>query len=231
MDSLHILVGSAVSIGFLHTIIGVDHSLPFIVLGRAQSWTLRKTLFVTLLCGVGHVLSSVLLGGIGIGLGVAAAKLQWIESWRGGVAAWSLIIFGLAYAGWSLARQRRRQRGAHAHGHRVHSHEQRIEGEHRHEGLSPTALTAWTLFIIFVLGPCEPLIPLLMVPALSLGAWAAVPVASAFGLTTIGTMMLVVTIGYFGVTLPFFQRLEAHAHTLAGLAIAASGLAIQLLGI
>jgi len=231
MDSLHILVGSAVSIGFLHTIIGVDHSLPFVVLGRAQGWTLHKTLFVTVLCGVGHVLSSVVLGGMGIGLGVAITRLQWIETWRGGVAAWTLILFGLAYAGWSLARQRRRQRRVHAHGESVHSHEHRGAGEHRHEGLSPAALTAWSLFIIFVLGPCEPLIPLLMVPALSLGAWAVLPVAGAFGLTTIGTMVLVVTVGYFGVSLPMFQRLEAHAHTLAGLAIAASGLAIQLLGI
>ena len=92
-------------------------------------------------------------------------------------------------------------------------------------------MTAWSLFIIFVLGPCEPLIPLLMVPALDYGAWGVVQVALAFGLTTIGTMMLVVTVGYYGLKLSAFRRLEAHANTLAGLAIAASGLAIQVFGI
>lgn len=231
MDTLTVLVGSAVSIGFLHTLIGVDHSLPFVVIARAQRWSLRKTLGLTVLCGFGHVLSSVALGILGIGLGVAVTRLEWIESWRGEAAAWSLILFGLAYSGWSLARQRRRQKAAHAHGEQVHSHEHSDGGHHRHEGLSPRALTAWSLFIIFVLGPCEPLIPLLMVPALSLGAWALVPVAGAFAVTTIGTMTLVVGVGYYGVKLPLFRRLEAHAHTLAGLAIAASGLAIQLLGI
>lgn len=231
MDHLTILVGSAVSIGFLHTLIGVDHSLPFVVLGRAQGWTVRKTLVVTALCGVGHVLSSVVLGIFGIAMGVAVGRLEWIESWRGGVAAWALILFGLLYAGWSLARQRRRQRSAHAHGAEVHAHEHGDGDDHRHDGPSPRALTAWSLFVIFVLGPCEPLIPLLMVPALSLGAWAVVPVAGAFAATTIGTMMLVVALGYYGFELPLFRRLEAHAHTLAGLAIAASGLAIQLLGI
>jgi hypothetical protein len=44
-------------------------------------------------------------------------------------------------------------------------------------------------------------------------------------------MLLLVTAGYFGLALPVFKRLEGHANTLAGLAIAASGLAIQLFGI
>lgn len=231
MDALTVLVGSAVSIGFLHTLIGVDHSLPFVVIGRAQGWSLRKTLGLTVLCGVGHVLSSVALGTLGIGLGMAVTRMEWVESWRGEIAAWILVLFGLAYAGWSLARGRRRQQAAHAHGEQVHSHEHSDGEPHRHEGPSPRALTAWSLFIIFVLGPCEPLIPLLMVPALSFGAWTVVPVAGAFAVTTIGTMALVVAVGYHGIRLPLFRHLEAHAHTLAGLAIAASGLAIQLLGI
>jgi hypothetical protein len=112
----------------------------------------------------------------------------------------------------------------------VHAHESAAAHAHGSK-LSPAALTGWSLFIIFVLGPCEPLIPLLMVPAFDLGAWAAVPVTVAFAVTTIGTMLLLVTAGYFGLALPVFKRLEGHANTLAGLAIAASGLAIQWFGI
>jgi sulfite exporter TauE/SafE len=232
MEPLGILVASAVSIGFIHTLIGLDHTLPFVVLGRAQRWSYRKTMAITALCGLGHVLSSVALGVFGIGLGVAIGHLNWIEATRGSIAAWFLIVFGLAYAGWSLARGRRGHRHVHVHGQGlVHAHHHDVE-EHAHSGgLSPAALTAWSLFIIFILGPCEPLIPLLMVPAFELGAWAAVPVTLAFSLTTIGTMTMLVTAGFFGLALPAWKRLEGHANTLAGLAIAASGLAIKLFGI
>lgn len=230
-NALGILLVSAVSIGFIHTLIGVDHSLPFVVLGRAQGWSLKKVLAVTTACGIGHVLSSVVLGGIGIGLGAAIGHLEWIEGTRGTFAAWALILFGLTYAAWSFARQRHRQRHVHQHGNgTVHAHEH-SRSVHDHNRTKPAVVTAWSLFIIFVLGPCEPLIPLLMVPAFDLGLWAVVPVTLAFGIATIGTMLAVVAAGYYGLQLAPFRRLESHAHTLAGLAIAASGLAIQLFGI
>ena len=229
--SLSILLVSAVSIGFIHTLIGIDHSLPFVVLGKARGWSLRKVLGITCLCGIGHVLSSVVLGGLGIGLGVAVARLEWIEGARGEVAAWSLIFFGLTYAAWSFARRRRKQRHIHSHGEgSAHTHDHGGQA-HDHDAAGPATLTAWSLFIIFVLGPCEPLIPLLMAPAIGLGTWAVIPVTAAFGLTTILTMLAVVTIGFHGLRLAPLRRLEAHANTLAGLAIAGSGLAIQLFGI
>ena len=232
MDTgLNILLMSGIGIGFIHTLIGVDHSLPFVVLGRAQGWSLTKLLTITGVCGLGHVLSSVVLGTVGIGLGVAISQLEWLEGARGSLAAWTLIIFGLTYAAWSFARQRRRQRHTHEHQGLVHSHEHSGDASHKHGSLSPTTVTAWSLFVIFLLGPCEPLIPLLMVPALDYGTSGVIQVALAFGLTTIGTMLLVVTIGYYGLKMAAVRPLEAHANTLAGLAIAASGLAIQLFGI
>jgi hypothetical protein len=235
MDAtLGILLTTAIGVGFVHTLIGIDHTLPFVVLGRAQGWSLRRVLVITGLCGLGHVASSVVLGVLGIGLGVLVSRLEWIEAVRGSLAAWVLIIFGLAYAAWSFARSRRSCRHTHAHaGGVVHAHDHL--GSHGHHGgdapLNPAAVTAWSLFIIFVLGPCEPLIPLLMVPAMDLGTPAVVAVALAFGVTTIGTMLGIVTLGYLGLRLAWSRRLEAHANTLAGLAIAASGLAIQLFGI
>jgi sulfite exporter TauE/SafE len=232
MEPLGILIVSAVSIGFVHTLIGIDHTLPFVVIGRAQGWSYRKTAALTVLCGMGHVASSVVLGLFGIGIGVAVGRLEWIEATRGSIAAWFLIVFGLVYAAWSMARKRRGQRHIHVHdGGMVHAHGDPAASHAQSTKLSPAGLTAWSLFIIFVLGPCEPLIPLLMVPAFDLGAWAAVPVTVAFAVTTIGTMLLLVTAGFYGLGLPVWKRLEGHANTLAGLAIAASGIAIQLFGI
>jgi hypothetical protein len=69
------------------------------------------------------------------------------------------------------------------------------------------------------------------VPAFDQGTWAAIPVTLAFAVTTIGTMLAIVATGFLGMSLPVFRRLEGHANTLAGLAIAASGIAIELFGI
>ncbi|TDJ55612.1 MAG: hypothetical protein E2O47_03820 [Gemmatimonadetes bacterium] len=232
MDTtLTVLLGSAIGVAFVHTLIGIDHSLPFVVLGKANGWSLRKTLGLTTVCGIGHVLSSVVLGLLGIGLGTAVASLEVIEASRGTLAAWTLIVFGLVYAGWAFARRRRGTRHAHQHDGLVHSHAD-ARPTHRHSTPSATAaITAWSLFIIFVLGPCEPLIPLLMIPAAAMGTGVVVLVTVAFGVVTVATMLGLVTLAYYGLRLQRMHWLEQHAQVMAGLAIAASGVAIRVLGI
>jgi len=230
-----VLLSTAVGIGFLHTLIGVDHSLPFVVLGRAQGWSVRKLLTITILCGVGHVLSSVILGLLGIALGVAAERLQWIETRRGEISAWLLIGFGLAYATWALYRSIRSRPHRHLHFHAdegIHAHEHRHQDEHLHpHQLDRRALTIWTLFIVFVFGPCEPLIPLLIVPALHHSWYGVALVAVVFGVTTVGTMVVVVLAGFHGLRPIFFSFFERHVHVVAGLMIAASGIAIKAFGL
>ena len=78
-----ILIVSAISIGFVHTILGPDHYLPFILLSKARNWTAAKTAIITTICGVGHVLGSILLGIVGISFGWGLDNLNLIESHRG----------------------------------------------------------------------------------------------------------------------------------------------------
>lgn len=238
--SVAVLLTTAISIGFVHTLIGVDHSLPFVVLGRARGWTLRKVLAITAACGLAHVLSSVLIGGFGIGLGVALERLEIIEGFRGSVASWLIIGFGLAWAAWAFVRGRRGHHHHHAHVHEdgtvhEHGHDHLTDHAHAHEeGVDgrKLGLTAfWSLFLIFAFGPCEALIPVLMFPAME-HAWGVVwLVTAAFGLTTIGTMCAVVGAAYVGLGQVSFDRFAKHADVFAGLAIAVSGAAIPLLGI
>ena len=61
-----LLVATAAGIALLHTLAGPDHYLPFIMMSRARQWPLRRSLLVTFLCGLGHVLSSVVLGAVGV---------------------------------------------------------------------------------------------------------------------------------------------------------------------
>ena len=115
--SIAALAVGAVSIGFLHTLFGPDHYLPFIVMARSRKWSRPRTMWITLLCGIGHVGSSVVLGSVGVALGIALNKLEWVEESRGGVVAWLLIAFGLVYGVWGLRKAVKNNPHTHGHGH------------------------------------------------------------------------------------------------------------------
>lgn len=76
---LGLLILTAASIGFIHTLLGPDHYVPFVAMGAARRWSTRRTLWITSLCGIGHVLGSVLIGLVGIGIGVS---LHGSSGWR-----------------------------------------------------------------------------------------------------------------------------------------------------
>ena len=218
-SEIALLCWSAAVIGFTHTLFGPDHYLPFIVMSRARSWSAAKTAWITFLCGLGHVLSSVVLGGIGIAFGIAVMKLEAFEACRGSLAAWALIGFGFAYMGWGIHRALRRHSHSHQHSDHSHPHEQKAN------------ITPWILFTIFVLGPCEPLIPLLMYPAAKHSLSGTVLVAVVFSAVTISTMMSVVLAMAWGASFARFKPLERWTHALAGGTICLSGCAIQFLGL
>lgn len=230
-----LLAGTAVTIGFVHTLVGPDHYLPFIVMGEARKWTIRKTMFITFLCGLGHVLSSVVVGLIGIAAGISISKLEFLEGFRGNIAAWLLIAFGLVYMLISLRSLYRKKKHVH-----THTHADGIAHEHQHDHFSGHAhihladrknLTPWILFLVFVLGPCEPLIPILMYPAAEHNMSGVILVSLLFSAVTIATMMSVVLAFRLGLSHINLKPLERWVNVIAGATIAVSGLAIQFLGL
>jgi sulfite exporter TauE/SafE len=234
MDTLSLeLLLAAFGIALVHTLAGPDHYLPFVMLARARKWSARRTLGVTAVCGVGHVASSLVLGGIGVAVGVSVGAIEGMENARGELAAWLLVGFGAAYGLWGLRRAIRGRRGLalHAHGGHVHLHEHGEPGHDHHHARGERGTTFWALFVIFVLGPCEPLIPLVIAPA-STGRWQlAAVVAVVFSVTTILTMLAVVLLALLGAQRLRLAFLERWAHALAGGMVAASGLAILFLGL
>lgn len=229
------LLATAAFIGTVHTLAGPDHYVPFIAMARARGWRAGRTAAVTLACGTGHVAGSVALGAVGIALGLALGRMEWIEAFRGEVAGWLLLGFGLAYAAWGLRQAWRKRPHRHWHGHEdgvVHDHQHGHAGEHAHVHGAGTGaartLTPWLLFVIFVFGPCEALIPVLMVPAAE-GSWGRVAlVAAVFAATTLATMTTVVLAAHLGLSRLPLGPAERYAHALAGAALAACGAAIQL---
>jgi nickel/cobalt exporter len=233
---LSILFMAAFSIGFFHTLFGPDHYLPFIMMAQSGKWSPRKTMLITFLCGVGHVMSSVVLGLIAIALGVAVSKLEIIEGFRGNLAAWALIGFGFAYFIWGIKVAVRNKPHKHLHIHQdnvshTHKHVHNCEHFHVHETSPDKSMTPWILFTIFVFGPCEPLIPLLMYPAAKSSLAGLLSVVIIFSVTTISTMLGIVIISTLGINLIPLQRIGKYLHAFSGAAIFFSGIAIQFLGL
>jgi nickel/cobalt exporter len=231
-DNLTALTITAASLAFVHTILGPDHYLPFIVMSRARKWTIYKTSWVTLLSGFGHVISSILLGTIGIGVGIALNKLEFMESVRGDLAAWLFVVFGLVYMAWGFYRAIKNKPHKHIHHHgngtmHVHEHSHQEEHDHTHKN----NITPWILFTIFFLGPCEPLIPLLMYPAAKSSSWGVAQVSIVFGLVTMLTMLGLVLLASYGLKFVRLGKMERFAHAIAGATILLSGIAILFLGL
>ena len=232
---LMVLLATAISLGVLHTALGPDHYLPFIVMSRAGRWSLGRTLCITLACGLAHVGSSLVLGVVGMAVGVSVANLEELEGSRGTIAAWLLITFGLLYFIWGARQAQRSRIHRHAHFHgdgRKHLHEHNHQTEHLHDhGSDSQAVTPWLLFTIFIFGPCEVLIPMLLYPAARLDWMAVGLVTLLFGIATIVTMLGIVWAGVRGLGQLASGRLERYAHAVAGLTVCLCGVAIKFLGV
>jgi ABC-type nickel/cobalt efflux system permease component RcnA len=231
-----ILLASALSIGFFHTLLGPDHYLPFVTMARVGDWSRRKTLLVTALCGLGHVAGSVVLGMVGIAFGLSISRLEAFESSRGSWAAWGLILFGLLYMIWGVRRALRGRAHSHVHAHadgtlHLHEHAHAREHLHPHPSESGSKMTPWVLFVILLLGPCEALIPLLMFPAAT-ESWASLfLVTGTFGAATIATMLGLVFASLEGIQRISFPRAQRYGHALAGFTILLCGVAIEFIGL
>ncbi|MBM3991268.1 MAG: hypothetical protein FJ298_09720 [Planctomycetes bacterium] len=234
------LLASAALIAVVHTAAGPDHTVPFVMLARARGWSRARTLWITALCGLGHVASSLILGALASALdgalGPSSFALADFESSRGDLAAWGLVLFGSVYALWGARQALRSRAGLALHSHDGHMHVH-PHGAHEHEH-APSELrpkrrsaTFWTLFTLFVLGPCEPLIPLYFLP-LSQGEFAlASCTALVFALATIATMLTLVSLAHTGLSTLRLAALDRWSHTLAGTAISATGLATLVCGL
>jgi sulfite exporter TauE/SafE len=198
---------STIAVAFLHAL-APDHWTPFVAIAKARRWSIPHLLCITALSGLGHVGSSIGLGASGIILGVTLTSLTAIESSRGAIAGLLLVGFGLAYCVWGL------KHWGHAHAHPA----------------ANKTVTVWALVAIFVLGPCEPLIPLMFL-GIQYGWQEVWLVSLIFGLTTISMMLVQTVVAYKGLRLLLSEKLDQWTHVTCGLIIAGTGAVVMFLGI
>ena len=205
---------SAAGVAAIHTLAGPDHYLPFIAIAKSRGYGLGKTLLWTALCGVGHIGSALLIAAVFsvFAKWLAAENFEWLQENQSDLAAYLLIGIGAAYL---LHALRHRWLHRHAEGHE-HMHNLRQNGN---------SITIWVVFIVFILGPCEALFPVLAA-ATVMGTGAVVSSTLIFSGVTIATMLAAVAAGMLGLRAVHSHALQHYAHEIAGATIAACGIAI-----
>jgi ABC-type nickel/cobalt efflux system permease component RcnA len=237
---MRLLLISVAAVGFLHTIVP-DHWAPIAVLARQQGWSAARTARAAAIAGLGHVTTTLLLGGL---LWIAGATLATrYAHFVSIVSALALIAFGLwiAYGGWQEVR------GAHEHGHdhshlahghahrhpggaeHVHWHEHNEEDWHVHESgdaavhVHPHETSGRTaLLLILGSSPMVEGIPLFF-NASTKGAELLGGMAVVFALSTILTYVAMCVVAARGLAKTSFGPLERYGEVLSGLFVAAVG--------
>ncbi len=198
--------------GVTHAILGPDHYVPIIALAKAQRLNLRKVMGLTMLCALSHVMFAMVIGQALLAMKFSFFRWEVFESLRGDVAAWVLIVTGVVYLIWAL----RKEIVA------TQAEDLQVKGQ---------ALKV-ALIVFFVVGPCEPLIPILSLPD-----WTHFPsmkwmVVGAFGLSTMVTMIGLVATGLWGMNylrMPKFQATR-WPQALAAMTFIILGMGMKYLG-
>ncbi len=216
-SSLWILLISTLSIAFVHAL-APDHWMPFAAIAKAKKWPGTKLFWVTLISGIGHVGSALFFSVIGLALGFSLSKLKHIEGHRGEIALWLLIGFGIAYMLWGFKKARE-------HDYHNHHHQHINEKE-----LNKKTVAMWTMFAIVVLGPCEPLVPLVFL-GYNYGWPGVLMVSAVFSVVTIIMMLAQSILAFKGIQLLKGHVVEKYSHAFAGFVIALTGIFVLVVGI
>ncbi len=239
--SLFLLLGAAAVVAIFHSILP-DHWVPLAVVARTQHWSLLRVGRITLLASLGHVVTSLVLGGI-----IAAIGLQFqqaIETQQGRIIGGVLILTGILFFVWGWVSGTNPAHGhSHAAGHghshdfgqqHEHDHAEAHSHEHNHEDAHPyeheqskeqplvKRLAAIAVPFGVAASPDLTILPVALA-ASALGAAAVVSVLSVFALFTIGTFVGLTIIA----TLAGYQIkgdwLEKNANSITSLVLIAIG--------
>ena len=228
--SIFLLLGVAGVVAIFHSLLP-DHWVPLAVVARTQRWSLFHVGRMALLAALGHVITSLILGGL-----IALIGLQFqheIETQKGHIVGIVLVLTGIIFLIWGLVGH-----GPHGHHHgegHVHDHGlgemQDDSHEHKYsfrkEQPLVKRLAAITVPFGVAASPDLTILPVTLA-ASALGRVAVVGVLSVFAVFTIATFIALTVIA----TMAGYQIkgdwLEENANTITSLVLIAIGIAAYL---
>lgn len=203
------VLGGGFATAFLHAALPT-HWLPFVIVGRAQRWSLGRVLAAVTTAGLAHIAVTALVGGLIVVAGLA------LDRWIGGLLPYLSAILLFAFGGFYLVRAL-------------------IQGPQTAGGPQldlpdPSASHAtafWGLVMVMAISPGEVLLPVYLSQAQQgLAVLAALTVVFAVG-TVLG-MILFTVAARAGWSVLRLERWARYEGAVLGLALIAIGLLVVL---
>ena len=201
------LLGGGFATAFLHAALPT-HWLPFVLVGRAQRWSLGRVLGAVTAAGVAHIATTAAVGGLIVVAGLALE--QWIAGLLPHLAAVLLFLFGAFY----LARATL-LKAQPAGGPDLDAPEPRVSD----------AAAFWGLVAMLAISPGEVLLPLYLAQATA-GILPLVLMTGAFLVGTVLGMAVFTVLANAGYSALRLERWARYESMVLGVALIAIGLLV-----
>ncbi|CAN5386722.1 hypothetical protein BH10PSE2_BH10PSE2_24640 [soil metagenome] len=211
LDVLLSLLGGGFVAAFLHAALPT-HWLPFVLVGRAQGWSLPRTLSAVATAGLAHIVTTAVVGGLLIAAGMALD--QWIAGLLPHLSAILLFGFGGFYLLKALIK---RPAPVAANGATLELSEPSVSH----------GAAFWGLVAMLAISPGEVLLPIYMSSAQE-GIMALGLLSVAFALGTILGMGVFTTLARAGASVLRLERWARYEGAVLGVALLALGLLVAL---
>ncbi|KAG9452009.1 hypothetical protein H6P81_004913 [Aristolochia fimbriata] len=189
-------IGGIATVSLLHSFIPT-HWLPFSVVGRAQKWTLSRTLLVTAFGAVLHVISTSLLGITAITMANTIAGEETVHK----LASLLLIVLGGGYVLLYLL-----GKGGHSHSHNHPMEKMAVAG----------------LILVPALSPCATTLPVFLAVGNSSSMMVLAIIVLLF--STITVMTSLVALSFYGASQLKFNWVERNDKLLVGTVLCIVGI-------
>lgn len=180
------------------------HWLPFVLVGRAQGWTLRRVLGVVVIAALAHVLTTAIVGGVVAVAGVALDR--WLHGVLPHLSSALLFLFGAFY----LARYWHRTTVPDCKG-----------CEHDEPKVSDRA-AFWGLVALMAASPGEVLLPLYLTTATH-GWGVFLALTAGFALGTIAGMVVLTSLAMAGYSILRLERWARYEGVVLGASLIVLG--------
>lgn len=196
----NVIVGS-ILLSFLHALIP-NHWLPIVAAGRKEKWSISEVTTVTLIAGVAHVASTILIGIILGYLGqTLASHIQYFSHY---IAPVLLILLGIFFI----------------YQHHRHHHFHMNESNKTSSNKTKIILT---LILAMFLSPCLEIQPLFLIAGTN-GIYLTISIAVIYFFLTVTGMVLWVRLAYEGLIKINWHGLEHNSGIIAGWTIIITGI-------
>lgn len=202
------LLGAGFAAAFLHAALPT-HWLPFVLVGRAQRWTLQRTLGAVAAAGLAHIATTAVVGGLIVLAGLALN--QWIAGLLPHLSAALLMIFGAFY----LARATLK-RPVPAGGPPLETPEPAVTD----------SAAFWGLVAMMAISPGEVLLPVYLSTAEE-GVMVLALLTLAFAAGTVAGMAVLTALARAGASILRLERWARYEGMVLGVALIGLGLLVM----